>query len=36
MSQAEDARREGTLKYERHKPEQIFLYQIIENIRSSF
>jgi hypothetical protein len=31
-----DARREGTVKYERHKPEQTLLYQIIEKYYPQF
>ncbi|MFQ3208165.1 MAG: hypothetical protein ACI9IT_002328 [Glaciecola sp.] len=36
MSLIKDARREGTLKYERHKSEQTLLYQIIEKYYSLF
>lgn len=36
MSHVKDARREGTLKYERHKPEQTLLYQIIEKYYPQF
>ncbi len=36
MSFVKDARREETVKYERYKPEQTLLYQIIENITRSF
>jgi hypothetical protein len=39
MSLVKDARRKGTVKYERHKPEQTLLYQIIKlskNITRSF
>jgi hypothetical protein len=36
MSLIKDARREGTVKYERHKPEQTLLYQIIEKYYPQF
>jgi ribosomal protein S27E len=36
MSIVKDARREGTVKYERHKPEQTLLYQIIEKYYPQF
>ena len=36
MLYVKDARREGTLKYERHKPEQTLLYQIIEKYYPQF
>ncbi len=36
MSLAKDARRDGTLKYECHKPEQTLLYQIIEKYYPQF
>ncbi|MFQ3220353.1 MAG: hypothetical protein ACI96W_002723, partial [Paraglaciecola sp.] len=36
MSLVKDARREGTVKYERHKPEQTLLYQIIEKYYPQF
>jgi hypothetical protein len=36
MSIVKDARREGTVKYERHKPEQTLIYQIIEKYYPQF
>ena len=36
MSLVKDARKEGTVKYERHKPEQTLLYQIIEKYYPQF
>ena len=36
MSLVKDARREGRVKYERHKPEQTLLYQIIEKYYPQF
>ena len=36
MSLLKDARKEGTVKYERHKPEQTLLYQIIEKYYPQF
>jgi ribosomal protein S27E len=36
ISLVKDARREGALKYERHKPEQTLLYQIIEKYYPQF
>jgi hypothetical protein len=36
MPLVKDARREGTVKYERHKPEQTLLYQIIEKYSPHF
>jgi hypothetical protein len=36
MSLVKDARREGTVKYERHKPEPTFLYQIVEKYYPQF
>ena len=36
MSHVKDARREGTLKYERHKPEQTLLYRIVEKYYPQF
>lgn len=36
MSVAKNVRREGTLRYERHKPEQTLLYQIIEKYYLQF
>ena len=36
MSIVKDAGREGTVKYERHKPEQTLLYQIIEKYYPQF
>ncbi len=36
MSLAKDVRREETLRYERHQPEQTLLYQIIEKYYPQF
>jgi hypothetical protein len=36
MSIVKDARRERCVKYERHKPEQTLLYQIIEKYYPQF
>jgi hypothetical protein len=36
MSIVTDAKKEGTVKYERHKPEQTLLYQIIEKYYPQF
>jgi ribosomal protein S27E len=36
MSLVKDARKEGTVKYERYKPEQTLLYQIIEKYYPQF
>ncbi|MFT6898575.1 MAG: hypothetical protein ACJA13_002999 [Paraglaciecola sp.] len=36
MSLVKDARREGTLKYESHTPEQTLLYQMIEKYYPQF
>ena len=36
MSLAKDVKREETLRYERHQPEQTLLYQIIEKYYPQF
>jgi hypothetical protein len=36
MSIAKNARKKATLRYERHKPEQTLLYQIIEKYYPQF